>query len=324
MRTTLLLRSILAALAITTAVPACSSKSQDITVENIQEKGALTEQHEAATVVWSVTSDGQVRALVKTPDGKPVEKGATGSLTVKGSEAGATPTTAPLTQDEKTGLLGATIPKLDDDITEMKYEIKVDGKVVAGALHLPPGGTKELEESAKESAGTKIEGKKGPNGGVIQVVGDDVVEVVADKATGKVRVYVLDDDLKPVKIEDRKITVAVVTAKGPEVIVVTPDPGGLYFTGKMSVVANPVKLTVAVTYKGHTHVCLHGHHPGGVVVVGPSAPAVVVLATVNWDVNVDVTVPTPVIVVDDHHHHHGKGKAKGKHKHKGDVHIHIH
>jgi hypothetical protein len=323
MRATLLLRSMLAALAITVAAPGCRSKSQDITVENIQDKGALTEQHEAATVVWSVTSDGQVRALVKKPDGKPLDKPATGTLTVKGSDPGATPTTASLAQDSDTGLLTATIPKLDDDLTEVKYEIKVDGKNVIGALHLPPGGTKELEESAKVAAEVKIpEGKKGPNGGVIQVVGDDVVEIVADKASGKVRVYVLDEDLKPVKIEDRKITIAFVTAKGPETIVLAPDPGGLYFIGKMSVIANPVKITVAVTYQEHTHVVLYGYHPGTVIVVGPSAPVIVVLVKVDWDVDVTVVNPAPVIVIDDHHHWKGKGKHRGKHGTSVTVHVH--
>ncbi len=55
-------------------------------------------------------------------------------------------------------------------------------------MHLPAGGTKELDENAKEATKIKIPvGQKGPNGGVLQVVGDDVVEVVAGKKNGAVR-----------------------------------------------------------------------------------------------------------------------------------------
>ena len=69
----------------------------------------------------------------------------------------------------------------------------------AGALHVPAGGTKELVLTARTAA-TKdnYKGQKGPNGGVVQRVGDDVVEIVGDKGTGQVRVYALDATLKPI------------------------------------------------------------------------------------------------------------------------------
>ncbi len=96
-------------------------------------------------------------------------------------------------------LLVATGPKLEADLTEVKYNIVVAGKPWNGTLHLPSGGTKVIVEGARKAEKRPIPpGKTGPNGGVIQVVGDDTIEVVADKASGQVRVYVLDADLKPV------------------------------------------------------------------------------------------------------------------------------
>lgn len=325
-----LLRSLLAALSLTTAslmVTACGKTSASITAENIQEQPTITEQHEAGSVVWSVDPEGHVAALVRGPDGKPIEKDVTGTVTVKGPGADDVPIAVALVPDPDKKVLVSVIPMLQEDLTEMKYEVKAGDKPMKGTLHLPPGGTVALVESSKVAAEVKIpEGKKGPNGGTIQVVGDTIVEVVADKSSGQVRAYVLDADLKPTKIGTKKITIGFVTEKGPDTIVLVPDPGGLYFVGKTKVVVNPVKITVAVTDGDYTDVVLCGWYPGKVVVVGAGAPTIVVFAPVKWDVV--VVNPTPVIVVDDHHHHwHGKGKGKGKWHYKGKkggIHINIH
>jgi hypothetical protein len=327
---TTLLRSIFVALAVSVALPACRSKSEEksapeITAESMPEQGVITEQHDSASVTWSVARDGQVKALVKTPDGKPIQTGVTGTIIVKGEGPEATPVELPLVPDPKTGMLIGLLPKqLDADVTEMDYELKINGKPVQGTLHIPPGGTAELEANAKVAAKVTLPEGKGPNGGVVQVVGEDVVEIVADKSSGNVRLYVLDDGLKPVKIEDRKVKVAFVSPEGPDTIVLAPDPGGLYFTGKMRVIAPPRKITVALTYRGETDVVLCGYRPGAVVMVGAAAPSFGVLVDVSWG----VAVAAPVIVVDGHHHWKGKGKGKGKGKWKGrrggDVHIHVH
>jgi hypothetical protein len=332
MRSSQLFPSIIAALAFAVALPGCSKDKevQEVTAENIQEAEPVIEQHDAATVAWTVEPDGKVKALVKTPDGKPVEKNINGTLTVKPVAKNPVPTTVPLVHDPKTGLMTATIPPLEYDLTEVKYDINVNEKPVKGALHLPPGGTKDLALNAKASAEVKLpEGKKGPNGGVIQVVGKDTIEIVGDKGNGTTRVYFLDADLKPVKIVPQKtVKIAVVTKDGPETIILTPDPGGLYFQGKFGVVVNPTKITVAVSGPDHTDVVLVGWQPTKVIVVGAAAPVVGVFVAVNWGIG----VVKPVVVVhddddDDHVVYVGKGKGKGKWRGRGrggKVHIKIH
>lgn len=316
------------------ALAGCSKKTEaaavteeNITAENIADTDGITEKHDTGETVWSVQPEGQVKLLVKSPDGKPVDKNVTGTLTVKAAgDKDAKPTTVNLEPEAKTGLYVATIPKLEADITEVRYDIKADGKPMKGALHVPQGGTAEIVASAKISADAKIDtSKKGPNGGIIQVVGDDTIEVVADKSSSKVRVYFLDADLKPVKVvPEKKVTIAVVTQNGPETVILEPDSGGLYFTGKLNVAVNPVKLTVGVRHHDRAHVVLVGHRPRTVVVVGAAAPpAVFVVVNAGWGVG----VVTPAVIVEDHHHHwHGKGKGKSKVHIKGGkgINIHIH
>src|SRR5689334_19827395 len=86
MRFTMLLCRALVVLAAAAVLPACSKKADSITAENIQEEGSITEQHDAATVVWSIDGDGNVKALVKTPEGKPIEKNVYGTITVSGTD----------------------------------------------------------------------------------------------------------------------------------------------------------------------------------------------------------------------------------------------
>lgn len=328
MRMTRLVHSLFVALALscTAAAPGCG-KSPEVTAENIADQGALMEQHDGATVVWAVKPDGQVKALVKGADGKPLEEGVTGTLSVKASKDAA-PVTAELKPEAKTGgVLATAIPKLEADLTEVTYDLKVGDKPVKGVLHLPKGGTQELVDSAKVTAEAKLEGKKGPNGGIVQVVGDDTVEIVADKNSGKVRVYLLDDDLKPVAIKDRKLNVKLAVAgTSTETVELLPNPKGLYFESKLSVKINPTKITVVIIEGGVTHVALCGWHPGVVIVVGPSAPVIAIFVTVKWDI--DVVVKPPVVVVhddDDDDDDHGPviviSKGKKGWKGKGRVHF---
>ncbi|WP_437541713.1 hypothetical protein WME97_27775 [Sorangium sp. So ce367] len=318
------LRSVLFSLAVASmalASPACS-KSPQITAESIEDNWALTEQHEPGSVVMTVAPDGKVTALVKNRDGKPIEEGVSGNLTVKVPGKEGAPATAELVPEPKAGgVLVAKIPPLEDELTEVGYELKVKGEPFKGALHVPRGGTRELQESAKESQAIKVEGKKGPNGGVLQPVGDDIVEIVADKATGDVRVYVLDLDLKPVPIGQREIKLAIQTPSGPDVLVLAPGPDRLYFTGKLKVKVNPTKITVVLKDGGHTHVVLCNYHPGAVIVVGASAPVIGILVATTWAVKVNVK---PTVVVHDDDDDDGrrvivvhKGKGKGKWKGKG-------
>ncbi|WP_437817001.1 hypothetical protein [Sorangium sp. So ce1078] len=317
------LRSVLFSLAVASTAlvsPACS-KSPQITAESIEDNWALTEQHEPGSVVMTVAQDGQVTVLVKDRDGKPIEEGVSGNLAVKVPGKDGAPVTAELVPEPKAGgVLLAKIPPLEDDLTEVSYEFKVKGEPFTGVLHVPRGGTRELQESAKENQATKVDGMKGPNGGVLQPVGDDIVEIVADKESGDVRVYVLDPNLKPVAIGDREIKLAIHTASGPDVIVLAPGPDRLYFTGKLKVKVNPTKITVVVKEGGHTDVVLCGYRPGSVIVVGPSAPVIGILVATAWAVKVNVK-PTVVVHDDDDDDgrrvivvHKGKGKGKGRGK----------
>jgi len=310
MKLNVLLRSAFVALVLASAaLPACSKKSDssEISAENMSADDAITEQYEPATVTWVVAPDGKVRARIKSPDGEPVEN-ATGMVTV---QQGGTPVKAKLVFDAKTGLYAADIPKLQSDLTEVSYELDVKGKPVKGAMHLPKGGTRELVATAKVSAEVKIpEGQKGPNGGILQVAGEDLLEIVADQKTGETRVYVLDDDLKPLPVGTRKVKIGVV-AGSPETVELTPEPKAMFFTGKLTVKANPTKLTVVVYGAPAVEpvVVLCGWSPGAVIVVGPGAVILPLFVAVSWTPVIVVGTPPPVIIV-------GKGKGKRKWKWK--------
>lgn len=307
----------------------CSKKadaSAEVTAENIAAEDAITEQHEAAAVTWSVGADGKVKARFKSPDGAPLEDGVTGTVTAKPATKDAKPVTAKLAFDAKAGLYTAELPKLEADLTEVSYDVSVKGKPVKGAWHLPKGGTRELAVTAKVTAEVKVpEGKKGPNGGVIQVVGDDLLEIAADAKTGETRVYVLDDDLKPMPVGKRRVKIGVV-ASAPEVVELSAEPQGLYFTGKINVRSNPSKLTVVLHGEDAPEpvVVLCGWQPGVIVVVGPSAPAIGLFVAVGWASPVIVVAPpTPNVVIVGG----GKGKGKGKWGwggHGPKVHIKLH
>ena len=316
MQMTRLVRSLLMALALASAAAPGCSKSPEVTAENIEELGAVPEQNDGGSVVWTFKPDGQVNALVKGPDGKPVEKGVTGTLTVKPKDGA--PVTAKLEPVEKAGgVLAATLPKLEADLTEVSYEVRVDDKPFKGVMHVPKGGTKELHDSGKVTAEAKLEGKKGPNGGIVQVVGEDTVEIVADQKTGKVRAYLLDDDLKPAKVNDRKVKLKLaLSGEGSELVELSPSPKGPYFEGKVDLTIKPKKITVVLVDADVVHVALCGWYPGKVIVVAPSAPVIAIFVNVKWDV--DVVVKPPVVVVghdddddDDHVIVIGK-KGKGK------------
>jgi hypothetical protein len=306
-------------------LPACSKKTPapEVTEESAAAEGTLTEQHPAATVTWMITPDGKVQARIKAPDGTPIDKNVTGTVTAKPLKKVERPVTATLAADAKPGNYTATLPPLEADLTDVSYELAVNGAPLTGTLQLPKGGTTQLVTAAKESAAVKLPAdKKGPNGGIVQVAGDDVLEIVADKSTGQVRIYVLDDDFKPVAVGKRKVKLGVVGGSS-EVVDLQIEPKGLYFTGKLVGKTDPVKLTV-VLYpedKPEPVVVLCGWQPTTVIVVGPGAPVVGLFVAVNWG---------PVIVVDDHGPSfvimggHGKGKGKGRFGKGGKVHIKIH
>jgi hypothetical protein len=242
---------------------------------------AFIEEHEGGAVAWKVDTDGSVKAAVSV-EGKPVQKDVSGTLVWK---AGEETKTVPLTADAKTGLLIAAGPKLEADITEISYTVNVNSKPFRGTLHVPAGGTAQLVANAKASAEVKLP-DVGPNGGVVQVVGKDRVEVVADEVSGEVRVYVLDADFKAVAVGERSISLGVV-ADAPHMIALASVEGGAYFRARWSLAADPLKITVAVRNAGVTSVALVGFRPGARVIVRADAPRVKVRTKTTWAAYVD-------------------------------------
>lgn len=245
---------------------------------------AFVEVHEGGSVAWNVGADGSVKAALTATDGKPIKDDVSGSLVWK---ANGEPKSVPLTLDAKTGVFVAAGPKLEADLTEIDYTFNVSSKPWTGALHVPVGGTAKLMADARAEAEIKVpEGKIGPNGGVIQVVGKDRLELVADEVSGEVRVYVLDPDFNVVAVGDRTISLGVV-AEAPEIVALAAAEGGAYFVGKWKLAVDPLKVTIALRSAGATHVALVGYRPGAKVVVTAAAPRLKVRTKTKWAVRAD-------------------------------------
>jgi hypothetical protein len=263
-------------LALASAVGGCK---KELTAEAIESSpSAIAQKAPPGTSSWVVGSSGEVSATLKPRDGKPITGAVTGDVTF--APPGGTPTTVPVHYEPKTGVLTASGPKLDADITPVKYALTVDGKPWNGSIDVPRGGTEDLVAAGKVQA-TLPPNTLGPNGGVVQVVGPDRVELVANKRTGDVRAYVLDADNHPVDPGDRKITVAL-EGEAPEVVVLEPQPEAHFFVGHLRTRVDPTRVTLVVNERGRSHACLVGWSPGSVVVVGPEAPRVHLLAVDGW------------------------------------------
>src|SRR5262249_19063015 len=135
----------------------------------------IVEEHEDASVAFSVAPDGQFRGQVRTKDGAVVRENVSGKVewgapTVEAdAKAGASAEArvVPLQSDATTGVLFAAGPKLEADLTPIRYSLDVSGKAVAGTLHVPIEGTAALVASAKASASVEAPKiKVGPHGGV--------------------------------------------------------------------------------------------------------------------------------------------------------------
>jgi hypothetical protein len=303
------------------AALACSCR-KDITADSIEKSpDAITEQGPSGSASWIVQPDGTVRAALKGPDGKPVAQPVTGQITFGNPDG--PPTSVPVHYDPQTGVLSAAGPKLDADITPVTYALKMGDTPLSGTIGVPPGGTHDLAETGSLQTALPP-GTVGPNGGTVQMVGPDRVELVANKHTGDVRAYVLDANNHPVDPGDRKITIEV-AGPHPGVVVLAPEPHAHFVVGHVPALIDAPQVTVAMRAHGTTHACLVGWAPGSVVVVGPQAPHVHVLAVVDaWpDEVIEVHAPhgvivgAPTVVIGGgvvvehrgwgwgHHHHHG-------------------
>ncbi len=107
---------------------------------------------------------------------------------------------------------------------------------------------------------------------MLQPVGDDIVEIVADKESGDLRVYVLDLGLKPVPIGEREIKLAIRFGVGAGRHRARAWARSALLHRQLDVKVNPTKVTVVLKEGGHTHVVLCGYRPGAVIVVGRARP----------------------------------------------------
>jgi hypothetical protein len=280
--------------------PVGSGCKKELTAEAVESSPAvIVQKAPPGTSSWVVGSTGEVSATLKPRDGKPIAGAVTGDVTF--APPGGTPTTVPVHYEPKTGVLTAAGPKLDADITPVKYALTVDGKPWNGSIDVPRGGTEDLVAGAKLQASLPPN-TLGPNGGVLQVVGPDRVELVANKRNGDVRAYVLGPDNQPIDPGDRKITVAL-EGEAPEVVVLEPQPEAHFFVGHLRTRVDPSRVTLVVNDHGRSHACLVGWSPGTVVVVGPEAPRVHLLAVEGWGGEVELR---------GHHGHFREGVVVGE------------
>lgn len=288
-----------------------SSKAASKASVEGQASAGLVEEYDFGTIGWSFEGDGVVKADVRDKTGAPIRDGFYGELVVAAPEKGAPATPIVLKPIEGSPLYGAAVPAFSADLTPVTYVVKVKDKPFTGTVHVPAGGTTVLVSAPAPSVTVAV-GTKGPHGGVIQVVGDDRLELVSDDVSSEVRVYVLDAELKPVAVGERKVTIGVV-ADVPDTVVLAPAPDKLYLTARWKVRADPSRVTLCVRTGPAVHVAIVGWSPGVHLFVGVRAPV--------WHVRVHGGWGPPLLVGewdDDDDGHwkvkgwHGRGHGRGK------------
>jgi hypothetical protein len=234
---------------------------------------AMTELRDEGTVAWNIRADGTVKALVKSRDEKPITANVTGKIT---TDTGS----VELAQASGTGVLEGKGLKLSGELTRAKYDLSVDGKPWTGTIFIPAGGTADFSAGAKAAANVKLpETKIGPHGGTLQVVGNEIVELVANATTGEVRVYLFDAQMKAVAAADHEIKLGLVTDSKAELVALVPDPGAAFFTGKAGITIDPIEVAISVKGKGQAEAqsVLVGFQPGVALAIGATAPRVKIL-----------------------------------------------
>ena len=252
---------------------------------------AFVESRDEGTIAWNVRADGTVRAMLKSREDKAIAGSMSGKIATDGAPVELTPV-------EGTGVLEGKGLKLGADLTRAKYNLLVEGKSWDGTLFIPAGGTADLVASAHARSTVKLpEAKVAPHGGSLQVVGNDVVEIVAYAQTGELRVYLFDADLKAVAAADREIKIGLASDAKAELVALVPEPGGIYFTGKMGLNVDPIDITIWSKMKGQAQaqIALIGLQPNGALAVSATAPRVKIMVKADLperetDVNVRAEV----------------------------------
>jgi hypothetical protein len=288
------------ATAVTAEVEAKETPKAD--VDKIDEGQVLTQQVGDTNVSWLVKPNGDVFALVK-DKGKDIPADQLGGkLSLSALPDAGKPIERTLKNEN--GLLTTNVGPLAGTVNELKYDLDVQKKPVSGVIEVPKAGTDALIEDADIAAKAKFKpGTKGPHGGIVQVVDEHVVEIVGQKGGGDIRVYFLDDDLKPLKVGDQKLKLALYGGK-TYWVELKPAEENAYFVGTVDLKTDPTMITVVIEENDDVDVCLVDYVPGHVILWGPAAPVFAIYVVASWDVFV---VGSPVVVVHP-------GKHKGKHK----------
>jgi hypothetical protein len=266
------------ALASCLAATGCRKPQPVIQAEEPTADTTVTEESSDGTVAWDIATDGNVRAYVKAKDGQAVTQNIGGTVVYPGDVADQE---RELTVDEK-GTLVAAGPPLQDELTEVDYNLTVDGNPWTGVLHVPQGGTKAIDEDAKASAALSVPpGKTGPNGGVIQYIGGDPVELVADKDSHEVRMYVLDSNYAVTDPGERSFRLGY-DAQVPGMEVLVREPGADYYVGPWYATYDPFRVTVVMGYGGFYHTGIIGWHYGDHLRFGIGAPVLGYVGVRGW------------------------------------------
>jgi hypothetical protein len=252
------------------------------------------EEHPEGVVAFVVAPDGGVRAGVTGADGKPAKIDG-GTLSFR--KDGGAPTEAKLAPEGDGMVAAAKGPAVDANVTSIDYVVQTGGKTLKGVLHIPSGGTKTLSESAKTLA---AEEKPGPNGGQVQVVAGEPVEV-AIAPSGDVAADVLYRHRKVVVTPGRTLWIVV----DDEKVALSQRDDGV-FVGRTRVTA-PRKVTVVLVRDGKPHVALVGFR-AGIKLSASRAPGLVMVQAIAPSKGpVDKNPDEP-----------GMGHALGKEKRDGD------
>jgi len=256
-------------------------------------ESTIVEESDQGTITWSVTPEGHVEAVVKGTDGNPVTRDVTGLVTWPG-DAGDDIEHLTVNAD---GHLVAQGPALEADLTEIDYDLVVSGKPWSGTLHVPRGGTRAIEADAQAGAAVEVPaGKKGPNGGTIQIIGARPVELVADKVTGEVRVYFLGPNFEVIDPPEPPRVRLGYVADEVETIELVREPGQLYWVGGVRSRIDPVRVTLAVGFGADVHVGIVGWSFGMSLGVGVRAPVIPLWVERGWAPSVAVRVGVDVRV----------------------------
>jgi hypothetical protein len=263
------------------------------------------------TVGWLLEDDGVVKADVRDKSGNAIADDFAGTLA---SGDGASKKEVSLAPIDGSTMFGATLPAFASDLTAVSYALKQGADTFDGTFFVPAGGSSILTEKPATPAATAgatttttpttTGGAQaaiapptttGPNGGVIQTIGEQRVELVSDQTTGEVRAYLLDAANKIIPLGDRKITLGVVGDQ-PELVTLQPAEGADYAVASWGLKADPVSLTIAIRDGKKVHAGVWGWRPGAVVPVKPKEPVHLVVKR-NWPAPKGPLVRAKILVV---------------------------